>query len=94
MAVDVSVSLQYVEDEYYTTPKGSIYVIGGVGGGGGGGGFIPGNYYTRTELQAGALDDLYVDEIGSTPGSVQITGSPYLSAQTEQGSLVISSAFK
>ena len=62
MATDVSVLTRFIDDAYYTTAKGNVYVIGGVTGSGGGTPSLS-NYYTKVELQAGALDDLYVEEI-------------------------------
>ena len=61
--VDISIYSRFVDPNYYTLPSGTYYVYGSGGGGGGGGTLDPANYYTKTELQAGALDDLYVDEV-------------------------------
>jgi len=62
MSFDISIYSRYVDDAYYNTPSGTVYVYG-AGGTGGTGTFIPGNYYTKVELQAGALNDLYVEEL-------------------------------
>ena len=74
MAVDVSIRTRYIDEDFYKTPKGSVYVIGGVTGGGTGGGvFIPGNYYTKVDLQGGALDDLYIEEVDGSAGQFLFT---------------------
>jgi len=62
MGIAVKETRKFVRKDAGATGGGDIYVFGSTSSGGGGTGDLT-NYYTKAQLQAGALDDLYMDEI-------------------------------